>query len=350
MEKSRKSQVGPQGCRGRASSRATWGSWRWLLVGLLAVCLGLAPAPGAAANEVVIYTAHAAEIVNEIIPLFEQETGISASVVIAGSSHIIQRVRAEANRPLGDVIWSIGPEPLEAHSQLLEHYQSVHWDALDPLYRVGTNWLPYTGVPMVIMVNTDLVPEEEWPRKWADLADPKWKGRVAFAGADVSGSAFMQLATILHIYGEQEGWRLFERMMDNFIITESSGRVFRGTADGEYAVGLTLEEAANRFYVGGAPVALIYPEEGTSALPDGVALIKNGPNPENGKRFIDFVLSKPIQELLVERMQRRSVRTDVAAPTGLVPLSELNIANYDLNWAADNRDMIIRRYQSLLRR
>ncbi len=324
-----------------------------LIAGLAAVLLaGSAMAPTSAlaqSGTVSVYTAHAPEIYNEIVPKFEAATGITVSLVQAGSGDIVQRARAEAASPLADVIWSIGGEALEANSDLLEPYTSAHDAMIDPLYKVGTNWLPYTGIPMVLVVNTDMVPADEMPVAWADLADEKWDQKVAFAGADSSGSAFMQLATVLDVYGEEEGWALFEQMMGNFIITNSSGRVPRGTADGEFAIGLTLEEAAQRYVAGGAPVAIVYPEPATSALPDAVALVKGGPNPEAGKAFIDFVLSEEIQAFLVETMQRRSVRTDVAQPEGLPGLEEIAIQNYDMAWAGAERDNIIRRYLSILR-
>lgn len=318
-----------------------------LIAGLTAALLaGTAMAQG---GTVSVYTAHAPEIYNEVVPLFEQATGISVSLVQAGSGDIVQRARAEAARPLADVIWSIGGEALEANSDLLEPFTSAHDDMIDPLYKVGTNWLPYTGIPMVFVVNTDMVSDDEMPVSWADLTDPKWDQQIAFAGADASGSAFMQLATILDVYGEEEGWALFEEMMGNFIVTNSSGRVPRGTADGEFAIGLTLEEAAQRYVAGGAPVTIVYPEPATSALPDAVALVKDGPNPEAGKLFIDFVLSQEIQEFLVDAMQRRSIRTDVAQPEGLPGLDEISIQNYDMAWAGAERDAIIRRYLSILR-
>lgn len=318
-----------------------------LVAGLAAMLL--AGSALAQSGTVSVYTAHAPEIYNEVVPMFEAATGISVSLVQAGSGDIVQRARAEAASPLADVIWSIGGEALEANSDLLEPYVSAHDDMIDPLYKVGTNWLPYTGIPMVMVVNTEMVGTDEMPASWADLADEKWDQKVAFAGADSSGSAFMQLATILDVYGEEEGWALFEQMMGNFIVTGSSGRVPRGVADGEFAVGLTLEEAAQRYVAGGAPVAIVYPEPATSALPDAVALVKDGPNPEAGKAFVDFVLSKEVQEFLVDAMQRRSIRTDVAQPEGLPGLDEIAIQNYDMAWAGAERDAIIRRYLSILR-
>ncbi len=319
---------------------------------LLAAALGLGTLMGAPAiaQSITVYTAHAPEIYQAVVPKFEAATGIRVELVQAGSGDIVQRARAEAANPIADVIWSIGGEALEANSGLLEPYTPAEIDKINPLYLGGTNWLPYTAIPMAFIVNTNLVPDGEEPTTWADLADPKWKGRVAFAGADGSGSAFIQMATVLHVYGEEEGWKLFEKMMANFVITNSSGAVPRGTAGGEYAVGLTLEEAAYRYVTGGAPVKIVYPADGNYAGADAVALVRGGPNPEGGKAFIDFVLSAEIQGFLVEAMKRRSVRTDVADPAGLIPLSEMNINNYAIAWAGENRERFIRQYLAILRR
>jgi iron(III) transport system substrate-binding protein len=96
-------------------------------------------------------------------------------------------------------------------------------------------------------------------------------------------------------------------------------------ADGEAPLGLTLEDNALEYKVGGAPVKLIYLTDGTTAAPDGVALVKGAPNAENGKKFIDWALSKKTQELLVKEAGRRSVRPDVPGPGDVPPLAGLQI-------------------------
>ena len=79
---------------------------------------------------------------------------------------------------------------------------------------------------------------------------------------------------------------------------------------------------------------IVYPEDGTSLAPDGVALVKGAPHPEEARAFIDWALSKTTQDLLVERMGRRPVRKDGASPPGLPPLSEIKLVPYDFTGAA----------------
>jgi iron(III) transport system substrate-binding protein len=96
-------------------------------------------------------------------------------------------------------------------------------------------------------------------------------------------------------------------------------------ADGETPLGLTLEDNALEYKAGGAPVKIAYIADGTTASPDGVALVKGAPNAENGKKFIDWALTKKTQEALVQEGGRRSVRTDVSGPGDLPPLSSLDL-------------------------
>src|SRR5699024_11098982 len=101
-------------------------------------------------------------------------------------------------------------------------------------------------------------------------------------------------------------------------ILSSSSMVPKGVADGEFPVGITLEEAAYRYIAGGAAVEVNYPTEGTSAVPDGVALIKGAKNQDAAEKFINFLVSKDVQEMIVEEFNRRSIRSDVSPPEALI--------------------------------
>ena len=174
------------------------------------------------------------------------------------------------------------------------------------------------------MVNKRMVKDADIPKNWAELSDPKWKGKVASARVDTSGSAFQQMTTVLTAGGDK-GWDVYGKLAKNFVFSDSSGAVPRFVADGEAPLGLTLEDNALEYVAGGAPVKISYIEDGTTTSPDGVAMLKGAPNPEPAKRFIDWALSKKTQEALVKEAGRRSVRKDVAAPGDVKPLSELTL-------------------------
>src|SRR6185503_12210859 len=155
--------------------------------------------PAIAQQRVSVYTAHTANIVDRLIPEFEKATGMKADVVKAGSGDIINRVRAEAANPKADVIWSIGAELLEANTDLLEPYQPKEAAMIADAFKTTGAWIPYTGILNVFVVNTKKLKPEEYPKRWTDLAEPRFKGLVSMADAEKSGSAYIQLNTSLTI-------------------------------------------------------------------------------------------------------------------------------------------------------
>lgn len=322
-----------------------------IVVVLMAVSFGLYAAADAekSAEEqrVVLYSAHTQEIIDALVPRFEADTGIKADVVKMGSSDVVARVKAEQANPQCDVIWSIGGEQLEANSDLLADYEPAGWDKVEDVFKVGTKWLPYTGIVMVFVANTDMLTDAEMPKSWTDLADPKYKGIISSARADKSGSSYMQLATVLNIY-KDTGWDVYKGILKNFVLSGSSSAVPRFVNDGEAAVGITLEDNAFRYVAGGGPVKIIYPSDGTTAAPDGIALVKDGPNADAAKKFIDWALSKETQAFLVEQMGRRPVRSDVAVSSELPPMSEVPTALYDFAWSAGNKQAFVAKWTELV--
>ncbi len=318
----------------------------WLAAAALAALCAGRPV-GAAAQHVSVYSAHEASIIEAMVPPFEKATGITVDVVKAGGGDLLNRVRAEAGAPRADVIWSVGPDLLAASPNLLEAYRPAGYDqVLDPKFGVTGNWLPYTGTVMVIAVNTAKVKPADYPKTWSDLADPKWHGLVSSARSDSSSSAFSQYLTILTCYGDK-GLDIYKRIFANFVLSDSSGAVPRYVNDGEASVGLTLEDNALQYVKGGGHMAIVYPADGTLVNADGVALVKNAPHPAEARRFIDYLMSKPAQEILVQTIGRRSIRTDVAPNPAALPLSQIKAVPYDTEDAAKQRAAMLAQWRKI---
>lgn len=300
-----------------------------------------------------VYSPHPAETINLVIKEFEDATDIKVELVAAGTGELLTRVSSEVDNPLGDVLWGGGAESLAAFSEYFEPYQATALDVIDPSYydNQGHTWTGESPLPMVLMYNTDLVEEANAPTSWADVLKPEFKGQIAMADPAKSGSAYTILATMLTAYQDQnEGWdfiRDFYENLDGKVLGSSSG-VYKGVADGEYAVGLTLEKEAIKYVNSGAPVKLVYPSEGTSAVPDGVAIIKGAKNMDNAKEFVEFVLSKDTQTLMAKELSRRSIRNDVEAPEGLGPLSDIKLVDYDFDWASNEKEAILEQWKNIV--
>ena len=216
-------------------------------------------------------------------------------------------------------------------------------------FKSGGAWIPYTGILNVFVVNTSKLKPEEYPKTWADLAQPRFKSGVSMADAEKSGSAYMQLNTFLTIYGDKApGWEKFKTVFANLNISPSSGAVPRFVNDGEAAVGITLEDNAYLYLKGGGPVAIVYPEDGTSAIADGMALCKGAANAAAGKAFIDWSLSAPVQEMVVQELGRRPIRKDAKPLAALKPLDQIKLVKYDIQNAANKRQEYIDKWRALM--
>ncbi|HBP18496.1 MAG TPA: ABC transporter substrate-binding protein [Planctomycetes bacterium] len=309
------------------------------------VALYLQGQSGGGGERVSVYSAHSQDVIDALAARFTAETGIEVDVVKLGSGEVIQRVLAERKAPQCDVIWSIAGDQLEGHPEVLDPWRPKAFEAVEPAYRqaVGESpWLPYTVIVPVFLVGKGEGPR---PTRWDQLGDAALKDQLSSARADKSGSAFMQLVAVLRLHGEEKGWPIVDALLGNAVLSGSSSAVPRLVNDGEARVGITLEDSARRYVKGGGPVELVYPEDGTLTAPDGLALVKGAPHPEAAKRFVEWALSKPVQEALVKEMGRRSVRSDVAPPEGLPPLKEISAQPYDFRWAAERKETLLKRWR-----
>ena len=221
-------------------------------------------------------------------------------------------------------------------------YTARDADKLDARFsRADGLWTPFSTLPVVLIYNNKLLSAAR-VTGWHDLLSPAFRGHIAFADPEISGSCFTSLVTMTAALGNdwREDIRSFAKNLDGRQL-DSSGAVLDQVADGGAWLGVTLEETALKYVSGGADVGIVYPKEGTSAVPDASALVKGAPHEDNAKKFLDFTVSQDVQRLLGERFYRRSVRTDVPTGESLPDLERICFVDYDVDWASENREGVL---------
>jgi iron(III) transport system substrate-binding protein len=311
-------------------------------------------APEDYTGTVVVYSPHDADPLNAGVNLFMQKyPNVKVEVVAAGTGELCNRIAAESANPIADVLWGGGADSLAAFKEYFAPYVCANDDVIDEAYKDPDDcWIGESPLPMVIFYNKDLIEKAgmEIPTSWEDLTKPEWKGKIAYCLPSKSGSAYTQLVTmILGHGGKEDGWDFIKKLYDNLDgkIVDSSGKCHKMVADGEFYAGLTLEKAAVQ-YADDPSVGFCYPQDGTSAVPDGVALVKGAPNEENAKLFIDFVTSKECQTEQSQNWGRRPVRSDMEVGEGMAKLSDLVLVDYDFDWAANNKEEIIEKFNDIM--
>lgn len=307
---------------------------RWLLTLASLVCALGAGGAAQAQKKLVVYSANDSTLNDLVFAAFAKETGITVEPVTAGSGVLVRRLQSEKARPQGDIIWGVSRSLLDTNKSFFEAYASKNKDVTPAEYREpGDLWIGNNLHLLVILQNTKLVPEAEGPRSWADLLDPKWKGKIAFTDPANSGSAFQTVTMLVDMWGGGDaGWKKVTQLFKNMKVLNRSSLVFQGVGNGEYPLGISLEYAGPLWASNGAPVKVIYPSDGTSASMEGVGVIKGGPNTDNAKVFVDYINRKDVREMILKATFRRPTRSDLdlsKLPGGLPALSSVKLVNYD---------------------
>ncbi len=306
-------------------------------------------APEDYTGSLVVYSPHDADPLAAGVAMFEAAyPNIKVEVIAAGTGELCQRVVAESANPQGDVLWGGGADTLAAYVEYFDPYVCANDDVIGEAYKDADDmWIGESPLPMVFIYNKTMLDEADVPTTWEGLCDPALKGKIAYCSPAKSGSAYTQLCTMLFSQPSiEEGWDLVGRFIENLDgkIQDSSGNCHKLVASGEYALGVTIEKSAVK-YNDNPDIGFVYPEK-NSAVPDGVALIKNCPNPENAKLFIDFVTGLECQKAQNADWARRPVRSDLT-PVGLCELSSLDLGDYDFAYAANNKESIVEKWNDL---
>ena len=327
---------------------------RFLLLFLLLLltgCGGTQTAPLSCtppeSQRLVVYTSHKEEVYTPIIREFEERTGIWVEVVTGGTNELLQQIEKEQDAPRADVMFGGGVESLESYRDCFTPYICREADRIREGFQSQCGyWTPFSALPVVLIYNTQLVRAES-VTSWVDLEKPAFRGNIAFADPQISGSSYTALVTRILAGGGEDCLAGFRSALEGRQ-SDSSGAVLSDVARGSALVGITLEETALQHISAGEDIALVYPADGTSCVPDGSALVKGAPHEENARRFLDFTVSEDVQSLVGQRFCRRAVRGDIPADPALPALSTLNLVDYDVEWASQNRDRLLSDWAFLL--
>ena len=293
----------------------------------------LAPDEG---ERLIIYTSHKEYVYAPIIREFERRTGIWTELRAGGTNELLEEIAAGGTDC--DLMFGGGVDSLSAYADCFTKYLSPAMAQVDEKFSGDGTWTPFSSLPLVLIYNTQLVRINP-PTGWKSLLDREWRGRIAFADPTISGSSYTALCTMTQALGGDE--QIICRFAENLAgrQAEGSGLVIGQVAEGSCYIGVTLEETALRAVSEGYDIALVYPEEGTSALPDGAAIVKGCMHEQNARLFIDLLLSEDVQERLPDKFSRRSVLS------GAQNEREIELLDYDLDWASSAQTELLKSWQ-----
>ena len=258
------------------------------------------------------------------VAAFERASGIKVTMVRKGTGEIYAQIRAEASNPRGDVWWGGPGDPhmQAADEGLLEEYRSPRLAELHPWavrlaelskYRTAGIYLGALGIGY----NTEVLKKKNIPEPkcWADLLDARFRDEVQIADPNSSGTAYVMLATIVQLMGEDKGFAYLKALHRNVNqYTKSGIAPVKSTASGETGVGIAFMHDMVTMRVQGAAIQTVAPCEGTGYEIGAVSVIKGRKNAEAARGFVDWTLSAEAQKIVGVDQNIYSIPSNKAAP------------------------------------
>ena len=326
------------------------------LAGVLALsCIALS----AGAQEVTVLCNFEVDWCEALKAAYEKTTGEKAVFIRRTDGESLAQIRAEKANPRADIYHaaeSASAKQLAAEG-LLEAYKSPKIAELHDWAQRIAEENKYFQTPIYTGVlgwgyNTELLAKKKLPEPkcWADLVNPAYKDEIQMANPGTSGTAFNTVSTILQMMGEDQGFKFLAQMNKNVNqYTRSGSAGIRAAAKGETLIGITFLHDSVAQTVQGFPIKTIVPCEGTGYEIISSAIIKNGPNPEGAKKWMDFVLSPAGQNVAVavNKFQQPSNKNSQVHPMAPKP-SEVKLIKLDLDkyGSKEGRDRLLSRWEN----
>lgn len=252
-------------------------------------------------GEVSVYTSLTAEEIGALSAAFEQRYAVKVKAWRSGSENILRRVMTEARakRQDVDVVETNGPE-LEAlvRENLLQALRSTHQrDLLPQALQPHGRWLGSRINLFVQAWNTRLVAREELPKNYAELSNPKWKGKLGIEAEDADW--FM---TAIKELGEERGLRIFREIaqVNGFSVRKGHTLLAGLVSSGEIPFALTVYgHGVEKLKEKGAPIDW-YAIEPAVGRANGVGIAQGSLHPHAAALFVDFLLSPGGQGILAK--------------------------------------------------
>lgn len=308
-----------------------------------------------AGGKLVIYSPNSEDMINVIVPLFEEETGIEVELISMGTGEVFKRIESEQGNPAADVAWGGGRATFYNNLDFFENYTSANDDNVMDEYKNDTDIVTlYCLDGSCLLVNTELAGDIEI-KGYADLLKPELKGKISGGDPANSSSAFAQLTNQLLAMGgdyeSEEGWNYVRDLTTNMEAKIASGSqaVHKSVADGEYTVALTYEDPAASYIKSGAEnLKVVYPVEGSVYLPAGAAIIKDAVNLENAKLFMDFIVGPKAQDAFGTELTVRPVSADAKLGDYMTPVADIHLIYEDYDYVAENKPEMVEKYMDIL--
>jgi iron(III) transport system substrate-binding protein len=288
------------------------------IFGMVAIILAITAAavllaqPKEGRKTVVVYTSVDQFFSEPFFRAFENDTGIRVmpvyDVEATKTTGLVNRLIAEKARPQADIFWNceFSQTIVLKNKSILAQYQSPSAGDIPARFKDPEGyWTGFGGRARIFIVNTDLLKPSQYPHSVYDMLDDRYPGKTVGIPYPVFGTTATHAAAMYSYLGKEKARAFYSSLNNRGVRVVDGNSVVRDlVADGQLAFGLTDTDDACGAIENGKNVTIIIPDQedgemGTLVIPNTVALIAGGPNPDEGKVFMDYILDKKRESAMV---------------------------------------------------
>jgi iron(III) transport system substrate-binding protein len=293
--------------RRRLIRRGTVGLGALLAAGLLAAC-GSAAGATSSAGSITLYSGQHEQTTQSLVNAFEEQTGIKVNVRYNDEDSFADEIVAEESHPVADVFYTEN-SPALAYLQEKGLLASV---APSTLAKTAAkynspqgDWVGVSARVSVLIYNPSMISASQLPTSVLQLANPKYKGKLAFAAGETD---FQPVVTsVARTYGDAEASSWLSGIKenagshiypDNETIADevNRGAVAFGVVNQYYWYRMKAELGASNVH---SKITYFAPHDpGYVVDVSGAAILKSSKNKADAQKFLAFIVSKAGQEII----------------------------------------------------
>jgi iron(III) transport system substrate-binding protein len=261
-----------------------------------------------------LYTSYSKNSLDALVNAFEQKYGLDIASYRAASEAVSLRVHQETQARYADGADFVEMRGLELHQMDQEGLiRAFHgdFDKQIPAYSPDGSWTADRLNVIAPCWNTDLVPPGQQPTSWQDLADPRWKGRIAIEQADDNWFETLHGYLVDQGMSDQQADDYFRAIVANGKVVKGHTEMQTFVAAGQYAVGadcytyVTEGQKADGAHTDWQPAV-----NPPIIQPNGVAVMKTAAHPASAALFYRWILTEG-QDILAKSGNTAVTKTDV---------------------------------------
>ena len=258
--------------------------------------------------DLVIYNAQHEELLDEIVPLFEEETGLDVELRSGKDLEMANQIVEEGADSPADVF-------LTENSPAMSIVDNADLFAAAPAGAVENipgdyvpqsgNWVGFLARSTAVMYNTDNVAPEDLPTSILDFADPEWQGRVGFSPTGADFQAIV--SAVLELEGEEATRTWLKGLESNGVILQNNLVVMQSADAGEIDAGIAYhyywyrdreengsdsDNSALYFFADQDPGAFL--------SISGAGILESSENKESAERFVEWLTSRDAQQAMAD--------------------------------------------------